>query len=734
MTVQFKGISEYKKKYKIRRARPASESSHRKMRLAGLRSDQLGISREPQFLSRRKVPFYKPQTSSSFQWAVSDELLQGQGTVRPGSPLAVTPVAVTNSPEEAEVPLAPRNPKPIGTSSASPQSREEVPATQPSSGDTQRQDPRLTGVDHALRRKAGLRSNRQKNGYESSEYQRQFKWKSPVAASPLLAAHQMLNTSSRSIPPFKSNPVVAESEYTRNFKGSPPPRPPRLRRDVEQMEVPLFHKENVSPLSNKRKKRKEQHLSRKSGSKEELPGFQQEKLQTEVRSQSAQRNSAPTVGHRGAKTEYNSNFQSPLTYHYRDGVWVKTRTVGEEACDSDHGHEWYYEVKELREKAEAYKKRAWGTHFSRLHLNQILSEQNCLWEPSSASSTSTLTEGNRSSASSPVIEALDLARVESVRGSSSPGAFASQGTSRRSSIEEASLPEGPTIPVQRKLAWGEEVGPREASETEAEQPLEEPQVEERKETTEKRVKEEEEHGGKKGNFRHKREEVRVTVGQPMSPVMRLESYKEGGRLPTPELKTLAAMQRTHHDRTTPATGGALLVSPPRPKNSNKVVRRSEPPLGKPHSPYKHLHSSSVLAASKTDTGSLPSSSPAAGVATVDPLPLREDSWHGEHINCSTGEQPVKLSNKRNTGVQSLTTILPPANRIQGTMRNPEFQHNGNLGHHRPELFLFPSSDSAVSDDDDRMSQISSRSAASCSLASEVLNRAQRRKEDFWGKS
>lgn len=36
-------------------------------------------------------------------------------------------------------------------------------------------------------------------------------------------------------------------------------------------------------------------------------------------------------------------------------------------------------------------------------------------------------------------------------------------------------------------------------------------------------------------------------------------------------------------------------------------------------------------------------------------------------------------------------------------------------------------------DDDRLSQLSARSAASSSFASQVLERAQRRKENFWGK-
>lgn len=60
------------------------------------------------------------------------------------------------------------------------------------------------------------------------------------------------------------------------------------------------------------------------------------------------------------------------------------------------------QVKELREKAEAYKRRARGTHFSRDHLTQILSEQNKLWDVSSTS------ESEESVSES--VKALDLAR------------------------------------------------------------------------------------------------------------------------------------------------------------------------------------------------------------------------------------------------------------------------------------------------------------------------------------
>lgn len=59
------------------------------------------------------------------------------------------------------------------------------------------------------------------------------------------------------------------------------------------------------------------------------------------------------------------------------------------------------QVKELREKAASYRKRVQGTHFSRDHLNQILSDNNCFWDVSSTTSS----EGTVSSN----IRALDLA-------------------------------------------------------------------------------------------------------------------------------------------------------------------------------------------------------------------------------------------------------------------------------------------------------------------------------------
>ncbi|XP_073802264.1 nuclear protein MDM1 isoform X24 [Danio rerio] len=548
------------------------------MRLAGLRSDQSGITQEPQFISKRRVPFYPSQ------------------------------------------------------------------------------------INHALRMKAGLRSEHQRNGL-NSEYQRQFMWKTPVAESPLLAAHQMLYSNNRAIPPFKTNPVIMESEYKRSFKGSPLPRPPRLRRDVEQYEVPEFLTESKTPEKSKRKKKKkERPHSRKSSPEQEVAYLQQQ----EVKSPHNLKDPSPKVMRKG-KTEYRSNFHSPLQYSYKDGAWLKIKSAKEE-------------VKELRERAEAYKKRAWGTHFSRQHLNQILSDQNWMWEPSSGTSSSSI-ESEACRSTSHIIEALDLARAGSVRESSSPGHSASVVVSRRSSSGEVGLPEEPTLPVQRKLAWDEEeqLGEREEI------------VQDR--LTDKEGKTRNENGMERNERLNSLESESLSSAEEGS-----EASVNGGRLPTPKLKTMQTVQRTHHDRTTPSIDF-------------------------------NLH---YIA--KAANGSLPRSSPVAGLTTVDVLPMREDVWSDEEVTDYRSLKPPKPSRKQQSSQRHKANAAPPANRIQGTMRNAEFQHNGNLGIFRPELFVLPQSDSALSDNDDKMSQISSRSAASCSMASEVLGRAQRRKQEFWGKS
>lgn len=56
----------------------------------------------------------------------------------------------------------------------------------------------------------------------------------------ITSALQVLHSSSRSVPPFKINPVSMKTEYQCSFQGLAPPAGPRLRKHLEGQRVPLF--------------------------------------------------------------------------------------------------------------------------------------------------------------------------------------------------------------------------------------------------------------------------------------------------------------------------------------------------------------------------------------------------------------------------------------------------------------------------------------------------------------
>uniref|UniRef100_A0A8C9VA82 Nuclear protein MDM1 n=1 Tax=Scleropages formosus TaxID=113540 RepID=A0A8C9VA82_SCLFO len=480
-----------------------------------------GITKEPQFLSKKKVPLHRPQVSRSLeckelvdpQWHPQDLEVH-----RPSPPLAETPERPGNS-REPQASLASRGLQPpeiLSTHHAldalphltppEPEEPKQLPGPKASSDKFE--------VHRGLRTRAGFRTKDHKGGLYSSEYQRQFLWKAPAVSSPLLAAEQVLT-------PYFSHGMSDSYVYRVFF-----------------------------------------------------------------------------CYRRKLKTEYNSNYRSPLQYRYKDGIWMKALIFGTTADMSG------FQVRELREKAEAYRKRAWGTHFSRDHLSQILSEHNQLWEASTTSSA-----------------VMDL------------------------------------------------------------------------------------HAGVLASFR---------TGN-INDITLLDE----GRVPTPKLKTIAVVPRTHHDLTTPVTGN--------------------------HSSAPEIYFCTSFCSSMKLTlysGSV-QVSPAVGLSTLDPIPLREDFLETElHPEDPPAPCHDRSFQKHNGCGPSHLSITAPAVRIQGKLRDPEFQHNGK-GYNwtAPPKHIgtlhchchFKHSHSEFSDYD-RMSLISSMSAASCSFASQVLARAQKRKEDFWGKN
>ncbi|XP_041114203.1 nuclear protein MDM1-like isoform X2 [Polyodon spathula] len=768
MPVRFTGLSEYKKNYKWKGLR--SPSPEHKAPWAGLRSDQLGITKEPSFISKKRVPHCRPQISRSFQWVHGGETPRHSAPRREEacSPVKThTPVTEDQTaPEGVQTPLGPRVPRLPRSQSMEPRpdraphsplvNGKSLPSLTAEKGVPAAQG---NGVNRVLQKKAGLKTDVRRSVARSSEYQRQFMWKTPSKNSPLLAAEQLVYNRNKEVPPFKSGSFVRESEYRRNFKSSPPPKELRLRKDLEEREA-----ENISPTSNSKceKNKKYSSLQNRHVDKEpqlaaekpvlkqrnsedpqlaaekpvlkqhnsedpqlaaEKPVLKQRnsedpKLAAEklvLKQQNPQRLFFPHRGYGKMKSEYKSNFRSPVKYSYKDGAWIKGRVSSDE-------------VMELRKMAEAYRKRAQGTHFSREHLNQILSEKNRFWE---VSSSSTLEES-----ASDDIRALDLARTRVLKRSPSPVRSGScspvqSDTSAKKSpsddTEKASLHSRATLPVRRRLAWGDEENEHEEQETlqrrEGEQAQEEKEDEQEKEG---KV------AGQKSSAR---------FGSDVTPVSSDVSNEDEGRLPTPEMKNQGWAPRTHHDLTTPTVGGALLVSPPKLEPSTKRDLQTEPPLGKPYSPHKYLpRESAERTSAKVDVAGPSLSSIAAGLKTSDPLPLREDPREDSRLTDSPPaavRTPSKSSNSTaliNTAPASLSPHREAVSRIQGALRDPEFQHNGNIGGPRPGLFRFSSNDSDLSNNDDRMSQISARSAASSSLASVILERAQKRKHNFWDKS
>uniref|UniRef100_A0A8D0G3U4 Nuclear protein MDM1 n=1 Tax=Sphenodon punctatus TaxID=8508 RepID=A0A8D0G3U4_SPHPU len=638
MPVRFKGLSEYKRNFKWRKSNMSgfcSPSQEQKFGWAGLRSDQLGISREPKFISKRRVPYHKPQVSTSFEWKGGCDLESGLDDTTEFEVLGPPELHTDHhqddtDQEKIETPDAPRLPKKIRSHSADSRVESAVaiaendqkksPPPTPAHEDKIVVSPKEhlekmdNGFHRALQRKAGMNHSPSSNFPRNSEYQRQFVWKTPQKSSPVLAAEQV---------------ILKDRKET-----------------VLKPEDPL--KQEKSETEQNRK-----HMQRVS-----------EKLH------------CLHTGLGKVNTEYKSKFLSPAQYLYRNG-------------NNNH----YFTPTLCFQKAETYRQHVRGTHFSRDHLNQILSDNNRLWDVSSNSSSEETISNN--------IRALDLAGV----------------------------------PEKRRLAWGE---PDRTEQEENQLPAleeEEEDKENKLDPAEIQQLEESDHDAIADNKKGE------NVTPLNSPAARSDSSPassgKGGRLPTPKLKALGGAQRTHHDLTTPAVGGAVLVSPSKMKAScPEQIKKGS--LEKRLSPCKPVsREASKRKSNRVRQKATPLlGSPAAGLKTLDPFPLRKDSWPSIY---ASGERtsPDLTRPECSATAPVLKSASPsywsPSCRIQGTLRNPEFQHNGNIASPKMSHFQLPLQERNYNDEDDLLSQISARSAASGSLASQILERAQKRKEDFWGK-
>ncbi|XP_068937112.1 nuclear protein MDM1 isoform X2 [Petaurus breviceps papuanus] len=718
MPVRFKGLSEYQRNFLWKKSHLSelnNSPESQKSPWAGLRSDQIGITKEPSFISKKRVPYYDTEIPKYLEWKAEDasenELVVLPEPEVPEVPkLQETKEKDDLNEERILTPEAPRVPKRVRSHSADSRVEEAVvdpvndnkeaisdPTPVSRNAEAQKSTQGLSEnvhnqhLDRILRRKAGLPVGPIYHSLRNSEYQRQFVWKTPKENSPVLAADQVFFSKNKSVPPFKVDVTIPETEYKRNFKGLSPNKERRYRHDLKENENPEIDSPEKSSKKENSSKQKEAEMEPKD--KISPPKYQ-----------------------RKANTEYRAKFLSPSQYLYRDGAWKRVR------------ENTLNQVKELREKAEFYRKRVLGTHFSRDHLNQILSDNNCLWDVSSVSSSEGTISNN--------IRALDLAGVPSGHKTLQSHDSEKKAEERppltiqcqKDITEKLGVSDAPTLPVRRKLAWDE-------GSTGDQIRNHERRMEEEKNENDKQEGREE----AKENDRDAKTD-RIQAGDatflPSVSADRSESSSvssgKGGRLPTPKLKELGGAPRTHHDLTTPAVGGAVLVSPSKVKSSFPEHRKKKP------SP-DFLGETLKTESNRKELGPRPLLTPlAAGMKTVDPLPLRDEietsvsKSEGAHPGSKHPEHSIKVP-VQGTRPLCAPSYWNPSCRIQGSLRNAEFQHNGNLVSPRTGLCHLPHQEVNNDEDDDRLSQISARSAASSLMASQTLARAQKRKESFWGK-
>ncbi|XP_034259238.1 nuclear protein MDM1 isoform X1 [Pantherophis guttatus] len=726
------GLSEYKRNFKWKpseQPRLCSSTHEQKCRWAGLRSDEFGITREPNFISKRRVPYYDTQISKSFQWnggnGLEKDVLSELEVSEPVKLHKTDSKDVELNKDSIETSDSPRLPEKLHLNSAGsgPESTEALRKSKKSVPQTPVHENKILaatkkelgktdhGLNRVLQRRAGMNISRSRSFPRSSEYQREFVWKTPQKLSPVLAADQFIHRSSQSIPPFKSPVIIPETEYERNFKPSPPVK--QLKQCfLEESECPRSESVEISS-GEKNEKNKTTSKTPEDSNQNELETKQKEEKQ----------NQKLLCSHRHSKkmnTEYRSKFLSPSQYIYKQGAWVHVRkNIPYQGSQNTLNTMWYVEVKELREKAEAYKQRIQGTHFSRDHLNQILSDSNRLWDLSSESTVEETMSNN--------IRALDLAGIPENKLSSGPKILAQP--AQQNSTGNLGVSDALTIPVKRRLVWDE-------SHDDEQQENLSPILGECKEEENKQEIGEVKEVEKNDKDASINNQQNSSEGRADSS----ESLRARGRLPTPQLRTLGGIQRTHHDLTTPAAGGAVLVSPEKGKHSSLLQIEKES-SEKQYLGNSQVSREQIKGKTNTDEEKTVTDSSVAGLKTLDPLPLQIDQYSNQDTsgkrNCATlmHSEQIPIVSETKLSKASAVPYWSPFCRIQGSLRDPEFQHNGNIASPKRSWLQLPLQERNYhdEDDDDRLSQLSARSAASGSLASQVLERAQRRKENFWGK-
>ncbi|NXX40098.1 MDM1 protein, partial [Tricholaema leucomelas] len=166
-----------------------------------------GITREPNFISKRRVPYHNPQISKSFEWTEDGDLNAPLETEAARSVELHTDHSNNDVNQETIEPLeGPRLPAKVRSHSGDPRGQTVLA---PAESDMKRSPPAVppnqneafsspgkelgkmsNGLHRVLQRKADMNIPHLSTFPRNSEYQSQFVWRSPHEKSPILAAEQ----------------------------------------------------------------------------------------------------------------------------------------------------------------------------------------------------------------------------------------------------------------------------------------------------------------------------------------------------------------------------------------------------------------------------------------------------------------------------------------------------------------------------------------------------------------
>lgn len=614
-------------------------------------------------------------------------------------------------------------------------------------------------ADYALKYKTGVSVPRPRR-HKFSEYQKSFSWKDGAKASPVLAAEQaVIASESKNKVVYNSNPAlvppqktfVKDSEYAAQFK---------------QYNAMPVSSDDLKAIPRAEKPRSKVKRSKSTGALRVdkrpaagsgpliTPDNKRQTIESELQGEPQEAPSSPPIQQgklKRPRSEYSSNFRSPTKFQY-DGAWhgadpphlqptresEKEKPVKKSGPVEDSApalSNWFAEVIELRRKAAEYKKRAQGTHFSREHLVQLIAQQNQAWDNLSTarSGSSTLSALSLESGASVKLRAQEMSNKieDDVSLMAHEGSDEEQGKPDFVPEKHMDLTtkQGYKNNQSRKKAWQEMDESRDFGQDDLSLRIQEGS--ERRAKSRGRKK----HKSRRGRRREQEEASEVTPDFP----------SDTGRIPTPKMRSKSAGARHHLDRTTPIVGGAMLSSPPRPEKKSPVkVSRSwctpqdvyddEVSTVLSSDRFEPVVGQNIAKTYNVKKGPL-ATTPTFGLPSKDTHFLRDDEVSVDKpletvfvdslakvrmtANVSSGDEKPARKSKKPTKFDAQQTIKegygqtynkPMVWGIDGGMAIPR-----------------------IEPDDDALSLSVRSVASSCSLASEVYERARKRTQEFWGK-